>query len=483
MTKPKSRKGQNKREIAFEELQAIAKSLDFFRTPSRTIMVRLPEAQGRAERADSQGFREYLMDRYWKAHQKPVPKTTLDTFIATTQAHVRLNGVEREAYVRVAFVDGAAHLDLGGREGQLVRATEDGWGLVQTATAVFIRPAGQLALPLPTRGGSLSDLWALLNIPEADRPLLAAWMVSALLQDHPMALVVLEGPEGSGKSAAARFLKELLDPQVAPLSSLPSKGDELFLSAEGAAILAFDNLSGISGDMSDYLCRLLSGGGVRTRLLYSQSEERVFAGRRPIILNGITAGVDRADLLSRAIVVRLPRIEGLARRQERELDEEFKRIRPGALGALLDLVSTALRLSPTVETDSLPRLADFAVLGTAIETAIGLQPGGFIPLLEGKTREAASAVLGSDPLFAALVGLAEDRGRWEGTIGDLEEALHRRINGMTGSVQLPKGGPALGRALKRLDASLAQHGVLVARPRTGQERRVELVSRVTGGQQ
>ena len=48
------------------------------------------------------------------------------------------------------------------------------------------------------------------------------------------------------------------------------------------------------------------------------------------------------------------------------------------LGALLDAGVVALQRLPTVELDSLPRMADFALCATAAERAVGWEPGTFL---------------------------------------------------------------------------------------------------------
>jgi hypothetical protein len=52
-------------------------------------------------------------------------------------------------------------------------------------------------------------------------------------------------------------------------------------------VLAFDNVSGLPGWLSDALCRLSTGGGWACRQLYTDNDEVLFDGTRPAVLNGI----------------------------------------------------------------------------------------------------------------------------------------------------------------------------------------------------
>ena len=60
---------------------------------------------------------------------------------------------------------------------------------------------------------------------------------------------------------------------------------------------------------SDWLCRMVTGGGYSTRRLYTNTEEEVFSVSRPIILNGITQIADQPDLIDRSIFINMPVID------------------------------------------------------------------------------------------------------------------------------------------------------------------------------
>jgi len=83
----------------------------------------------------------------------------------------------------------------------------------------------------------------------------------------------------------------------------------------------------------------------------------------PVILNGITDFVNRGDLIDRCLFVHLSPIPETSRRTEKELWADFDREAPRLLGALLDAVAGGLRMLPHVQLSSLPRMADFALLG------------------------------------------------------------------------------------------------------------------------
>ncbi len=142
--------------------------------------------------------------------------------------------------------------------------------------------------------------------------------------------------------------------------------------------MAFDNLSGIKDNLSDALCVLSTGGGFGARELYTDDDEKLFDAKRPILLNGIEDLATRPDLLDRAITLTLPVIADEQRRDENELWKQFEEVRPRVLGALLDVVSVALKNLPNARMESKPRMADFALWITAAEPALGWKPGAFL---------------------------------------------------------------------------------------------------------
>ena len=146
---------------------------------------------------------------------------------------------------------------------------------------------------------------------------------------------------------------------------MPKDDRDVAVSARNSWVLAFDNLSSVPPWFADALARLATGSGFATRMLHTNSDEFIFEGSRPIILNGIPSLTDRADLADRAVTIHLATIAEDARQPEDELFAAFEAKRPVILGALLDAVAAALRNLPKVKLDRAPRMADFAKWVTA----------------------------------------------------------------------------------------------------------------------
>jgi hypothetical protein len=67
---------------------------------------------------------------------------------------------------------------------------------------------------------------------------------------------VIAGEQGSPKTVLSKMLRALVDPNIAPVRSLPREERDLFIAANNGHVLAFDNLSALPPWLSDALCRL-----------------------------------------------------------------------------------------------------------------------------------------------------------------------------------------------------------------------------------
>ena len=182
-----------------------------------------------------------------------------------------------------------------------------------------------------------------------DFVLVVAWTLAALIDSGPYPVLAFAGEQGAAKSTASKILRALIDPNTAPLRALPRNDRELFISANNAHLLVFDNVSGLPPWLSDTLCRLSSGGGFSVRSLCTNNDEVLFDAARPIILNGIGDIITRPDLADRALFITLKLIPDKKRRSDSELLAAFEAKRPRILGALLDALVVGLRRLPTID--------------------------------------------------------------------------------------------------------------------------------------
>lgn len=401
----------------------------------------------------SSGFSDYLSHAYYTQHDRAPTETSLKVALATLRGQAQFEGEACEVFTRIAKTEAGYWLDLCNDAWQCVQVTATGWAVVAGAGApLFTRSASMRPLPVPERGGTLDALWPLVNIPEADRLLVLAWMLECLRADTPHVVLELVGEAGCAKSSTQRALRRLIDPNQADLRAAPKSVEDVWIAARNSHLVSLNNLSHLHPQYQDALCVLATGGGYSTRKLYTNAEETILELRKPIMLNGISVLVTAQDLLDRCLHVDLPTIH--SRAEEGDLEARFEAAQPALLGALLDLFVKVLAALPSVSIapEHRPRMADFAALGEAVFRVHGEPAGAFLARYSDMRVDGVRRTIDASPVGAALAAyLADVSGGFNGTLSELLDRLDRYRPHGEAWPRSPKG---LGDALRMLAPAL-----------------------------
>ena len=443
----------------------VVKHVELFHTPDQQAYATITIDNHRETwPVRSRGFRLWLARKYFEKRGKAPGTQALTDAANVLEGKALFEGPEHAVFTRLARLDGTIYLDLADHRWRAVAIDASGWRLITDPPVKFRRARGMLPLPVPIAGGPLADLRAFVNVrTDDDWRLIVGWLVGACRPTGPYAVLVVHGEQGSAKSTLARILRALLDPNEASIRSAPRDERDLAIAAANGWCLAFDNISYIPDWLSDAYCRLATGGGFATRTLYENDEETIFNSQRPIVLNGIEEIATRGDLLDRAIVVYLASIPEAKRCTEAELWDAFERVRPGIMGALLTVVSAALRNETATVLSHKPRMADFARWVTAAESTLGWETGTFLAAYSANRREANDLTLDASLVSQAVrdwvVTLTEP---WEGTATDVLKVLDGRADDKTKKLKAwPDNGRVLSNALRRLSPNLRAAGVVI----------------------
>jgi hypothetical protein len=466
-------------------LLELAEAADYFHgndgKPYATVP--LDEDGGRVETMclRAEAFKDWLRRRYYVAAGRAASADTLQTALGVLVARANFDGPARDVFVRVAGTMGTMgtilpvgcrgptiYIDLGDEARRCVEVDASGWRILDKSPVRFRRPRGQLPLPEPVRGGSVDDLYPLLNVREDDWSLVLAWIAQAFCPWGPYPSLNLHGEQGTAKTTLARVLKRLVDPSKPPLRKTPREQRDLAIAATNCWVLAMDNLSHLQTWLSDDLCGLSTGGGLATRALYTDEDECLFDFQRPVILTGIEDLAERPDLLDRSIVLILEAINPKDRISERDYWSRVEAVLPGVFGAVLDGLSGALRLLPAVAKDvrELPRMADFGLWCEAFGRALGWHPGTVLAAYNANRDEAAGKALDASILTNALrlwleKASEEKKLPWEGACAKLLEELTPLAGDAAKDRSWPKTPQTLSGHLRRLAPVLRSRGVTV----------------------
>lgn len=421
---------------------------------------------------DGTSFRGWLTKTYLDVHGRAPTAEALANAINTLKALAIHRGKEHPVALRVGSDGADVYLDLGGESWRAVRISSGKWDLVRNSPVRFVRSASMRELPAPTCGGSIERLWPLVNIQNKDHQILfVCWLVAALCPSGPYPILMLHGQQGSAKSFTTSVARRLVDPNSADLRRPPKSEEDLMVSAGCNHVQALENLSNLPDWLSDALCALSTGSGFATRQLYTNKEESVIQACRPVILNGIPALGTRGDFVERCVNLELPPIEPGNRKSSSELEQVFLRLQAEILGALLDILAKVLQLLPSIKLTEMPRMADFAKLGVAVERACGWPDGSFLLAYarnaEGMNLLALESGLGGllAPLVEGELAQREPGAGWPLSMKELLKRLRDSVyDDRERRRWLPSSERGLRTGLDRLAPILKAIGILVTYP-------------------
>lgn len=402
----------------------------------------------------------------------------LDEITSELRGIAEDRGIVRRTFVRVGRDKDDIIIDLNNLSRQVVRISKQGVQIEVGTLVPFLRQPKQLALPTPVAQADLKVFHKKFRrwfLGDTDTYLLIlAFMLKALHRDHgAYAILVVEGPQGSGKSSLCGRIKALIDPADPAFYSAPKDNDDVIVASKNSHLLVFDNISQLRWQMSDMFCRLSTGGGISKRKLYENHEEATYSLHRPCIINGISEPTTRADFLDRSISIRMEELSAGQRQPESQMTAEFDLDVPILLGGLYGLLSKCLVELETLQISDLPRLGDYFRMGLALETVLKLRPGSFRSAFESNRAEQEREAFWSDTLCVSIYELLQknmNNGTSEihGTASDILKSIQGRSKNRELTLNSFTAG------LKRVQPLLRNQGIVVDRTRTAERRDITI---------
>lgn len=427
-------------------------------------------ASGRSRnaRVEGSGFRQYLSACFYEMTGMGVNDNAMKSALCTIEAKALHSGTVHPTALRVGGLNGKIYLDLGDADWNAIEIGDRGWKLLNKDCPVrFLRRTGMQALPMPEKSPNIDSLWKYLNVATEDRVLIAGFILQCFNPSCGYFGLNLHGGAGTAKTTATFVVRTIVDPNQALTASFPRDAKELFISASAQRVLAFDNVSHLSNEESDWLCRMSTGDAYRSRTLYTDFDETILTARNPWILNGIPNVISRGDLLERGISVELHAISKHERITEAKLKSEFGADLPMILGGFLEAVSASLRNLPIVKktyAGKLPRMAEAAEWITAGEVAMGFSEGEFLARHAVMSIKSSHESIDGDLVASKLVEMSLEQGGFTKLIGELRQDVVDALDWKDGrSRGHPLANPkAFGGYLTRITpVLLSAHGITI----------------------
>lgn len=416
---------RRERQTQSEKLIQLCNDLELFKAPDGEAFAMLP-VNGHSENwsLNSRAFNLRIKQRFFEATGKAANAQAVSDAIDHLTARAIFGTKdqppnEKSVNLRVAQHEGKIYIDLCNPDWQVVEICVTGWRVIEEGPVKFIRRAGMKELPTPQSGGYLDELRNFINCSERDWVLTIAWLLAACSPRGPYPILEVGGEQGSAKSTFCKVIKELTDPNRAPLNSPPKDEGQVAVHSRSEWVICYDNMSGLPSGISDVFCRMSTGGAYKTRKLYTDADSEILEIQRPLLLNGIEDIARNGDLVERTLKVFLPAIKDGRRKDERGFWKDFQAAKPKILGALFDVIASALANLDSVKLEKLPRLADFAIWVAAAEPGLGWEPGTFERAYLDHLKDASTNNLEGDDLAQAVISLMASRSEFQSTTTEL----------------------------------------------------------------
>lgn len=442
---------------------------------------------------NSAKFKLYLTKLYFEDRNSAPSSDAMNQALKVLEMKAMFSGEQRKLQRRITEDEGDYFYDLGDKKWQVVKISKNGCQVEHRPPILFTRNKNMKMQTMPDLMVDEKDLIRLVRKhfrfkKETDFILFTVFLVTCFVAEIAHVILVLFGEKGASKSTTMSMVKEIVDPAMQGLLSMPTSKQDLAIILANTYMPSFDNLDSLSAEKSDMLCMAATGGAFSKRTLYSDADETILRFKRCVMLNGINVVATRSDLLDRSIVLELDRIPKSERKTEAEVWSSFSDDLPMILGAIFQTLSKAMNLRPNVQLKEVGRMADFTYWGYAIAEVLGIGGDTFIQAYLGNQDQANEEALSSHPVAAAVLALMKSQSKWVSSVSKLLKELEEvaeleRIN--TKVRTWPKDAHVLSKRLKEVKSNLEEVGIYYEIRHAGDFKKVtiEKVTDDTGGEE
>jgi hypothetical protein len=507
---------KSKAEVALETANEIIKKLfvDEYQTPHAAILVKdhletLP--------LNSRRFRNYLASQTYKQGRIVLDSRTLKDVIGVLSAQAEFDsGDPIRLNLRVARVQGinvfgkesiTLYYDLTNKDWEFIEITANGWKVIKNQDSrlvLFHRYNNQLAQDYPSSDydPKIFDRFIELILNQSnvkDKEILAeysillkCYIICSFIADIPKAIPMPHGSQGAAKTTLMELVKSLIDPSVILTLSFPRDINEFIQQLSHNYVAYYDNISNLKDQMSDQICRAVSGSGSSKRVLYSDDDDFIRTLMRCVGLNGINLAATKPDILDRAIFFEMKRIEDKDRRYIKKIKKEFQDMRPQILGYILDVlvkVMAWIEQNGMIDLSKLPRMADWSGYCEIIARCMGENDGKFIDAYKNNSKIQIDEVMNTS-LVASCIGRLVETDKFnalgidgkplgfEGTASHLKKELEEMATELridTKDKDFPKKPNALTRMIREIEHTLKEAGIEVEFTKAWDHNRTRLI--------
>jgi len=337
-----------------------------------------------------------------------------------------------ETNLRLAHVGDEIYYDFGDTNWKLMKVSKNNVCFVDysDSTPLFIRTsktAKQVEPNLMPDGNPLDEFVKLCRIPNPE--LFKVHLISMFAAGTPMPIMAIHGHSGASKSTTSSMIKRIIDPSGNTnednLKSFPHGEDNFVTSLAGSYFSAYENISHIDVEISNMLCRAVTGGSFEKRTQYTNGDVYTISVKRKILINGIDFTISQPDLADRSIIYEMERIPVEQRKTDKFVEETFRKLLPNLLGQIFLILQKVLSIKDRVEQEctKLPRMASFGIFGEAIYQALGHKQGEFLEIYNNSIQKNLEILYENNPIIPCLEHILDDKNEFDIQANDLYKQI------------------------------------------------------------
>lgn len=404
----------------------------------------------------SQPVYQFIRKRCFESYQTIVKNADVKNAYDTVIANTASCSDEVPVYIRVGQVGKSIFYDLNNNNQQVIKISKKGvvTGQLKSVRGVFFYADATMCeqiVPSTNSTYSLMDFISdFFQVDENQRVLLAVYICAAFIPKISHPILIVEGEKGAGKTTLLEKVWQIINPVKKELFAMPCNKDGLVTMLSNNYFCPVDNIGKMTNEYSNVLCQASTGGNLTKRKLYSDNTEYTINIKRIVALNGIDLGITQSDLLDRAILIRLHRIDESKRQPMEIINEKFEKYLPDILGDVFSVLAKALAIYPSITLEKYTRMADFCKYGYAIAEAMGTGFGEkFIEDYYDNIKLATDEAISKSPFLESVRVLMDKSDYWKGTATELLAKLRGILRGLYTGVNINSLIPETPNAISR----------------------------------